>query len=57
MNRGLEPQKLKKYLDKKYQQGIDDNISRDDHQMARIQGWMEATDYFIANFRLINKEI
>ena len=57
MNRGLEPQDLKKYLKKNYQSGIADGIDKDNHQMARIQGWMEATDYFIANFRLINKEI
>jgi hypothetical protein len=56
MNKGLEPQDLKKYLEKNYQSGIADGIDKDNHQMARIQGWMEATDYFIKNFTLINRE-
>ena len=56
MNKGLDPQVLREYIDKKYHQGIDDNISKDDHQMARLQGWKEAIKYFIENFTLINRE-
>ena len=56
MNKGLDPQVLREYIDKKHQHGIDDNISKDDHQMARLQGWKEAIKYFIENFTLINRE-
>ena len=55
MNKGLDPQVLKEYIDKKYQQGIDDNIDKNDHQMARLQGWQEAIKYFTDNFILVNR--